>query len=120
ENFFLFGLTADQVADSRGWYDPRWHYDNQPEVREALDLIFSDFFSANERGVFAPLRDTLLTHGDHCTSPTSRRISRPTPGCARSTRTAAPGRARRFSTSPAPASSRAIARSPSTRPISGT
>src|SRR5262249_42430468 len=65
ENFFLFGLTADQVADSRGWYDPRWPYDNQPEVREALDLIFSDFFSANERGVFAPLRDTLLTHGDH-------------------------------------------------------
>src|SRR5262249_19542630 len=65
ENFFLFGLTAEQVAESRGWYNPRWHYDNQPEVREALDLIFSDFFSANERGVFAPLRDTLLTHGDH-------------------------------------------------------
>jgi len=65
ENFFLFGLTAEQVAESRGWYDPRWHYDNQPEVREALDLIFSDFFSGDERGVFAPLRDTLLTHGDH-------------------------------------------------------
>ena len=65
ENFFLFGLTADQVADSRGWYNPRWHYDNQPEVREALDLIFSDHFSRNEPGVFAPLRDTLLTHGDH-------------------------------------------------------
>ena len=65
ENFFLFGLTAEQVADSRSWYNPRWHYDNQPEVREALDLIFSDHFSANEPGVFAPLRDTLLTHGDH-------------------------------------------------------
>jgi glycogen phosphorylase len=65
ENFFLFGLTAEQVADSRGWYNPRWHYDNQPEVREALDLIFSDHFSRNEPGVFAPLRDTLLTHGDH-------------------------------------------------------
>ena len=65
ENFFLFGLTAEQVAASRGWYDPRWHYDNQPEVREALDLIFADHFSRNEPGVFAPLRDTLLTHGDH-------------------------------------------------------
>src|SRR5213596_1845525 len=65
ENFFLFGLTAEQVADSRGWYNPRWHYDNQPEVREALDLIFSDHFSRNEPGIFAPLRDTLLTHGDH-------------------------------------------------------
>jgi starch phosphorylase len=65
ENFFLFGLTADQVASSRGWYDPHWHYDNQPEVRAALDLLFSDHFSAGEPGIFAPLRDTLLTHGDH-------------------------------------------------------
>jgi glycogen phosphorylase len=60
ENFFLFGLTADQVAASRSWYDPRWHYDNQPEVRAALDLIFSDHFSRNEPGVFAPLREVLL------------------------------------------------------------
>jgi glycogen phosphorylase len=65
ENFFLFGLTAEQVAGSRGWYSPGWHYDHQPEVREALDLIFADHFSPTERGVFAPLRDTLLTGGDH-------------------------------------------------------
>jgi len=62
ENFFLFGLTVDEVAGSRGRYDPRWHYDNQPETRAALDLILSDQFSRNEPGVFAPLRDTLLTH----------------------------------------------------------
>jgi starch phosphorylase len=65
ENFFLFGLTAEQVADSRGWYNPQWHYDNQPEVRAALDLIFADHFSRDESGVFAPLCDTLLIHGDH-------------------------------------------------------
>jgi starch phosphorylase len=65
DNFFLFGLTADQVASSRGWYNPRWHYDNEPETRAALDLIFSDHFSPHEPGVFAPLCDTLLTHGDH-------------------------------------------------------
>ena len=65
ENFFLFGLTAQQVADSRSWYNPHWHYDNEPETRAALDLIFSDHFSPNERGVFEPLRDTLLTHGDY-------------------------------------------------------
>jgi glycogen phosphorylase len=65
ENFFLFGLTAEQVASSRGWYNPRWHYDNEPETRAALDLIFSDHFSRYEPGVFAPLRDTLLTYGDH-------------------------------------------------------
>ncbi len=65
ENFFLFGLTAEQVADSRSWYNPHWHYEHEPETRAALDLIFSDFFSQNEPGVFTPLRDALLTHGDH-------------------------------------------------------
>jgi len=64
ENFFLFGLTAEQVAGSRGWYSPQWHYDNEPETRASLDLIFSDHFSRNEPGVFAPLRDVLL-HSDH-------------------------------------------------------
>ena len=65
DNFFLFGLTAQQVADSRGWYNPHWHYDNEPETRAALDLIFADHFSRYEPGVFAPLRDTLLTRGDY-------------------------------------------------------
>ncbi len=65
DNFFLFGLTAEQVANSRGWYDPHWHYEHDPETRAALDLIFSDYFSRNEPGVFAPLRDTLLTKGDY-------------------------------------------------------
>ena len=65
ENFFLFGLTAKQVADSRGRYNPQWHYDNEPETHAALDLVFSDYFSRNEPGVFAPLRDALLTRGDY-------------------------------------------------------
>jgi glycogen phosphorylase len=65
ENFFLFGLTAEQVIGSRGWYNPQWHYEHEPETRQALDLIFSDFFSRYEPGVFDPLRDALLTHGDH-------------------------------------------------------
>ncbi|HKR34728.1 MAG TPA: glycogen/starch/alpha-glucan phosphorylase [Steroidobacteraceae bacterium] len=65
ENFFLFGLTAQQIADTRGWYDPHWHYDHEPETRAALDLIFNDHFSPYERGVFAPLRDELLTHRDY-------------------------------------------------------
>jgi starch phosphorylase len=65
ENFFMFGLTAEQVAASRAWYNPHWHYENEPETRAALDLIFSDHFSRNEPGIFAPLRDTLLTHGDY-------------------------------------------------------
>ena len=64
ENFFLFGLTAEQVAASRGSYNPQWHYDNEPETRAVLNLIFSDHFSRYEPGVFTPIRDALLTHGD--------------------------------------------------------
>ena len=66
ENFFLFGLTADQVARSRSWYSPHWHYDNEPETRAALDLIFLDYFSCYEPGIFAPLGYVLLTQGDYC------------------------------------------------------
>jgi starch phosphorylase len=64
ENFFLFGLTAEQVAASRDWYSPRWHYENEPETRAALDLIFSGHFNRNEPGAFDPIRETLLSHGD--------------------------------------------------------
>ena len=63
ENFLLFGLTAQQVSDSRGWYDPRWHYDHDPETRAALDLIASGHFSGSDRKLFQPLYD-LLMHGD--------------------------------------------------------
>ncbi len=65
ENFFLFGLTAQQVQDSRGFYSPMWHYHNEPETRAALDLIFNDHFSQQERGIFQPIREVLLTRGDY-------------------------------------------------------
>jgi starch phosphorylase len=62
ENFFLFGLSAQEVAE--GAYDPHWHYANEPETREALDLIISDHFSRNDRGIFWPVRRALLDYGD--------------------------------------------------------
>ena len=65
ENFFLFGLTAEQVQDSRGWYNPHWHYDHEPETRRALDMIRDNAFSQAEPGIFAPIWDVLLTHGDY-------------------------------------------------------
>jgi len=63
ENFLLFGLTAQQVADSRGWYNSRWHYDHDPETRAALDLIGAGHFSGNDPKLFQPLYD-LLMQGD--------------------------------------------------------
>ncbi len=65
ENLFLFGLSADQVVSSRGWYSPYWHYESEPETREALDLVFGNHFSRHEPGIFEPLRDVLFTQGDY-------------------------------------------------------
>lgn len=65
ENCFMFGLTADQVLNGRGWYNPVWHYENEPETRAALDLIFANHFNPDEPGIFEPIRETLLTRGDY-------------------------------------------------------
>jgi starch phosphorylase len=64
ENFFLFGLTAEQVANSKDWYSPTWHYENEPETRATLDLVFGDHFNPDERGIFEPIRETLFANGD--------------------------------------------------------
>jgi glycogen phosphorylase len=65
DNLFLFGLTVEQVEGSRGSYSPYWHYENEPETKAALDLIFSGHFNRSEPGIFDPLRDVLLTGGDY-------------------------------------------------------
>jgi glycogen phosphorylase len=64
ENFFLFGLSAQQVADSRSWSNPYWHYENDPEIKSALDMLAGNYFSRFEPDIFAPLLDALLRRGD--------------------------------------------------------
>ncbi|MEY9782051.1 glycogen/starch/alpha-glucan phosphorylase [Sinorhizobium fredii] len=64
ENFFLFGLTAEQVATSRGWYSPWWHYENEPETRAVLDLIMSGHFCRHEPMIGETLHNILLAGGD--------------------------------------------------------
>jgi len=66
DNFFLFGLTAEEVSElkARG-YQPRGYYESSPELREALDLIGSGHFSNGDRDLFRPLVDSLLTRDDY-------------------------------------------------------
>ena len=64
KNFFLFGLTADQVAAGRDWYSPWWHYENEPETRAVLDLILSGHFSRHEPAIADALRNILLAGGN--------------------------------------------------------
>ncbi len=66
ENFFLFGLTAAQVARARAaGYRPRDHYDADPELREAIDLVRDGAFSGGDRDLFRPLVEALLGHDEY-------------------------------------------------------
>ncbi|MDI6853331.1 MAG: glycogen/starch/alpha-glucan phosphorylase [Deltaproteobacteria bacterium] len=66
ENFFLFGLTAEEAQNlRRGGYNPQRYYHEDDELREALDLINSGFFSHGDRDLFKPLVDSLLYHDDY-------------------------------------------------------
>lgn len=61
ENFFLFGLTAEQVDESKqNSYDPHFIYDHNDELREVINLINSGFFSKGDSNLFKPITDTLL------------------------------------------------------------
>jgi starch phosphorylase len=66
ENFFLFGLTADEVAQQKAnGYAPRGIYESNPELRAAIDLIDSGVFSGGDRELFRPLVESLLTRDDY-------------------------------------------------------
>jgi starch phosphorylase len=66
ENFFLFGLTADEVGRAKAaGYNPREIYDSNPELREALDLISSGAFSRGDHEMFRPLVDSLLNRDEY-------------------------------------------------------
>jgi starch phosphorylase len=66
ENFFLFGLTADQIAEWKaGGYSPRSLYESNEELRETLDLIGGGYFSDGDAALFRPLVDSLLTRDDY-------------------------------------------------------
>jgi starch phosphorylase len=66
ENFFLFGLTADEVGRLKAnGYNPRTAYETNPALREAIDLIDSGFFSNGDRQLFRPLVESLLNRDDY-------------------------------------------------------
>ncbi|NJN22901.1 MAG: glycogen/starch/alpha-glucan phosphorylase [Leptolyngbya sp. RL_3_1] len=61
ENFFLFGLTAPEVADLKAQgYSPWDYYVNNPELNEVVNLINSGMFSHGNRDLFKPLVDALV------------------------------------------------------------
>jgi glycogen phosphorylase len=66
ENFFLFGLRAEEIdARKAAGYNPREVYESDEALRGALDLVSSGFFSPSEPALFRPLVDSLLERDDY-------------------------------------------------------
>jgi glycogen phosphorylase len=66
ENFFLFGLTADEVWQRKAaGYNPRAIYESNALLRETIDLIAGGFFSNGNRELFRPLVDSLLDKDEY-------------------------------------------------------
>jgi starch phosphorylase len=66
ENFFLFGLTSEEICDikSQG-YNPMVYYNANPDLKEVIDLVSSGFFSQKDVNLFKPLVDSLLRRDEH-------------------------------------------------------
>ncbi|MBI2895940.1 MAG: glycogen/starch/alpha-glucan phosphorylase [Deltaproteobacteria bacterium] len=66
ENFFLFGLTAEEVADlKRRGYDPRAAHDGNEEIRGVMELLRSGFFTPDTPSLFQPIVDSLLGRDEY-------------------------------------------------------
>jgi starch phosphorylase len=66
ENFFLFGLSEEQVTATRAaGYNPRTYYERNGELKQAIDQIAAGVFSPNEPGLFRPIVDRLLHHDEY-------------------------------------------------------
>jgi starch phosphorylase len=65
DNFFLFGLTTDQVATTKeNGYRPRDMIEQNEALRAAVDMISSGVFSGGDTAMFAPLVDSLLNRDE--------------------------------------------------------
>lgn len=65
DNFFLFGLTAREVAEKRGYHDPYGAIQADPELARVLAMLRSGHFNPFEPGVFDDIIGTLTDWGDY-------------------------------------------------------
>lgn len=62
DNIFYFGLTAQEVAEQQHSYNPRAVYENNEQLKRALDMIANGFFSPDDIDRHKPLIESLLEH----------------------------------------------------------
>lgn len=66
ENFFLFGLKADEVQEKRNsGYNPYDYYNNNNELKQVVEMVANGHFNPEEPDLFKPLVDSLFAGGDY-------------------------------------------------------
>jgi len=66
DNIFVFGLRANEVTELRArGYNPWSFYERDEELKACLDMIGSGAFAQGDSTGHMPVRDTLLSGGDH-------------------------------------------------------
>lgn len=65
ENFYLFGMTTEQVTQRRKNYRSRDLYESDAIVRHTVDSLLDEKFCPGEPGIFQDVYDLLINHGDH-------------------------------------------------------
>lgn len=66
DNIFIFGLTAEEVMHlKKTGYDPWHYYHENPELKQAIDMIGEGYFSPSEPNLFHPLLNALFKDGDY-------------------------------------------------------
>ena len=66
ENIFIFGMNTDEVAQlNASGYNPWQYYDNNPELKQALDMLNNGYFSPEDHDRFKPIFNALTYQGDH-------------------------------------------------------
>jgi glycogen phosphorylase len=66
ENFFLFGLNAEEIFSSRTNYNPARYIEQNKELSQAMNQLSSGFFSPETPGLFQPVVDSILSDDKYC------------------------------------------------------
>jgi starch phosphorylase len=66
ENFFLFGLNAEEILNSRTNYNPAKYIEQNKEISQVMNQLSSGFFSPENPGLFQPIVDSILSGDQYC------------------------------------------------------
>lgn len=60
ENIYIFGCRVEDMEATRGYYNPKWQYENVPGLKKAVDRLIDGSFDDKGTGMFKELYNSLL------------------------------------------------------------